>query len=401
MAYPDHFISGTMARKWLHCLAVVMLIGLGSAAQQDSTVNIGRSTRADKKAIMKDTLDGKLDFSRFLIDAKGFIPVPIIITEPALGSFGALLAPMFLTPKKLPPGHKGYVPPDITAGLAMYTVNGSWMGGAGRIGSIPKAGIKYRAALAYADINISFYRQLENIREKEFKFNIEAIPVFLSVSKSIPKTDLYLGVQYLFSKNTLSPRTNLDLPESIDPQQFKSNIASLGLFLDWDRRDNFFTANKGARLNLLYTMNDNWTGSDFTYQRLTGFLNWFIPIRRNWISGLRIESANAFGNPPFYALPSLTMRGVPAVRYQGNNTVLVETEQRWDLNSRWSLVAFGGVGKAVPSYQDFSDADLAYNLGTGFRYLLARAFGIRAGIDVAMGPGSAGWYITFGHNWNR
>jgi len=42
----------------------------------------------NKKAIMKDTLDGKFDFSRFLVDAHGFIPVPFIITEPALGGFG-------------------------------------------------------------------------------------------------------------------------------------------------------------------------------------------------------------------------------------------------------------------------------------------------------------------------
>jgi hypothetical protein len=38
--------------------------------------------------MMRDTLDGQLDFSSFLIDAHGFIPIPFIVTEPALGGFG-------------------------------------------------------------------------------------------------------------------------------------------------------------------------------------------------------------------------------------------------------------------------------------------------------------------------
>ena len=37
---------------------------------------------------MLDSVDGKLDLSRFLIEMHGFIPVPFLITEPALGGFG-------------------------------------------------------------------------------------------------------------------------------------------------------------------------------------------------------------------------------------------------------------------------------------------------------------------------
>jgi hypothetical protein len=36
-----------------------------------------------------------------------------------------------------------------------------------------------------------------------------------------------------------------------------------------------------------------------------------------------------------------------------------------------------------------------------FGILLHDLFRIRAGIDVAKGPDSWGWYIVFGHNWNR
>ena len=353
-------------------------------------------------SILKDTLDGKLDFSRFLIeDPKGFIPVPFIITEPALGGFGLAVVPMFLTPKKRPPGYTGYIPPDITAGIGMYTVNNSWLVGGIRIGSIPAKGIKYRAAVAVGDLNLSFYREVANQGEKEFEFSVKTIPVFLSFSKKIIKQDVYLGLQYLFASNKLTALFADSLPSSIKSNSFKSNIGSLGSFVDWDKRDNFFTADKGFRVNVLFTANDNWTGSDFTYQRLAGLFNWFIPFSKKWISGFRLESNFVYGDPPFYALPSLAMRGVPAVRFQGKTTALVETEQRIDFNLRWSAVAFAGVGKALQEDESFKDAQTAYNFGAGFRYLISRVFRIRTGIDIAKGPDSFGWYIVFGHNWNR
>jgi len=353
------------------------------------------------KSMIRDTLDGKLDFSRFLIDAHGFIPVPFVITESALGGFGLAIVPMFITPKKKPEGYTGYIAPDITAGFGMYTVNNSWMLGGIRIGSFPKKGIKYRIGGGIADLNISFYRDVSAEKQKEFAFSIKSTPFIFSFSKKITHSDVYLGVQYFFAKNKLTPQFMDSLPQSIKSTEWESTVASLGTFVDWDKRDNFFTADKGFRANVLYTANDNWTGSDFVYQRLTGSFICFVPFKKTWISGFRFETNYAFGDPPFYALPSLTLRGLPVIKYQGDKTYLVETEQRIDFSLRWSGVAFAGLGKAILPNESFDEGQNAYGFGAGFRYLVARAFKIRAGIDIAKGPDNLCWYIVFGHNWNR
>jgi hypothetical protein len=47
----------------------------------------------------------------------------------------------------------------------------------------------------------------------------------------------------------------------------------------------------------------------------------------------------------------------------------------------------------------FADADWAWSYGTGFRYLLARKFKLRTGIDIVHGPGTWAYYIVFGGNW--
>src|SRR5215218_3274869 len=61
-------------------------------------VYLSVNCQATKKAIsLKDSLDGKFDLSDYIIDANGFVPVPYIITEPALGGFGGALFPVFIT----------------------------------------------------------------------------------------------------------------------------------------------------------------------------------------------------------------------------------------------------------------------------------------------------------------
>ncbi len=349
---------------------------------------------------MRDTLDGKLDLSSFLIDAHGFVPVPVIITEPALGGFGGLLAPIFITPKKVE-GHGENIAPDITAVFGMYTVNGSYGAGAMRRGSFPKIGIKYRIGLMYANLNLNYYRTLPVVGEKTFEFNFNSLPVLLSVSRKILLKDVYLGLQYTFARTKVKPLFKENLPPSITSKELDSAISTISIFTEWDRRDNIFTPDDGFIIRIDYGINDNWTGSDYSFQKLNIPLNIFFPINSKWISGFRAELSQAYNSPPFYLLPSINMRGIPAARYQGNATLVLETEQRFDLNLRWSVIGFAGYGKAILENQSFKEGTDVYSIGTGFRYLVARAFKLRAGIDIAFGPDSFGWYIVFGHNWNR
>ena len=349
---------------------------------------------------MRDTLDGRLDLSRYLIDAHGFIPVPMIITEPALGGFGGLIAPVFLKPKKVE-GYDGYIPPDITAALGMYTANGSYGAGAFRSGSFPLQGIKYRLGFMYANLNLKFYRTFPIIGEKSFLFNFESTPIFLSVSKKIHKLDVYLGLSYLYAKTKVKAKFTDALPPDVSLPELNSHVSTLGLFTELDKRDNVFTPDKGFIAHLAYNVDASWTGSDYNYQRLNIPINIFLLINKQWISGFRFEMNQVYDDPPFYLMPSINLRGIPAARYQGKTTLVVETEQRFDLDGRWSVLGFAGYGKTISPDESLFESQDVYSVGTGFRYLLARAFKVRTGIDVAWGPDSFGWYIVFGHNWNR
>ena len=46
------------------------------------------ATGQKKGGLFRDPEDGQLDMSEWLLTKKGFLPIPIIITEPAFGGFG-------------------------------------------------------------------------------------------------------------------------------------------------------------------------------------------------------------------------------------------------------------------------------------------------------------------------
>src|SRR6476660_8427385 len=58
---------------------------------------MGVSLIAQDKRTLKDSLDGAFDLSDWVLTAHGFIPVPMLITEPALGGFGGALMAVFIT----------------------------------------------------------------------------------------------------------------------------------------------------------------------------------------------------------------------------------------------------------------------------------------------------------------
>jgi hypothetical protein len=363
-------------------------------------------TQKSKKTIsLKDSVDHGFDLSDFIIDANGFIPVPFIITDRALGGFGAALIPVFI--KKRPAYVdstdggviRTQVAPDITGGLGAYTANNTWALAAFRSGNFIKSRIKYRIGGGYAHINMSFYRDFSQLGEKELKFSINTIPALLQASKRIGISRWFAGAKYLFLKSDVSYAGDSSLSSLVKTYEFSSIVSQLGVLIEFDNRDNVFTPDKGIKFQTEFNWSDNIIGSDFNFWRINYYGNLYHPLGRRVTAGLRVDGQQNIGEAPFFLLPYIVMRGVPAMRYQGEAALLSEFELRYDFVKRWSALAFGGAGKAFDEWKEFGNADWVLTYGTGFRYLLARKFKLRVGIDVAKGAGLWSYYIVFGSSW--
>ncbi|MDW8849652.1 hypothetical protein SD960_06080 [Flavobacterium sp. MMLR14_040] len=354
---------------------------------------------------VKDSLDGAFDLSDYIIYAHGFIVVPTIITEPALGGIGGAIVPVFL--KKHAPvvdenGKKRFINPDITGGIGMYTENKSWMVGAFRSSTLIKPRILYRVMAGYGDMNLSFYaNNLPSGNDQEFKLNFKSTIFYTQWLKQFRNPKWSAGPQYLFLNSKIK-LPELDLPPPfVDPKDIKSTISQLGGAIQFDGRDNIFTPDKGIRIQSDFFWSDDAIGSDYDAWRVNLSAIGFYPVTKKLIGGFRIEGEQAFGKPPFYLLPGINLRGIPAARYQGKTSVVTELELRWDLYRRWSLMGYGGLASAFNDWDQAFAKPVVYSYGTGFRYLLARKFKLRMGVDVAKGPEDWAYYIVFGSNWMR
>jgi hypothetical protein len=357
---------------------------------------------SDFASEFKDTLDNRFDISVWLSRRYGFMPIVSLITEPAVGP-GATAGLGFLHRDKRDLGKPLTSPPGVSAVFGMYTTNESWAVGGGHAGFWIEDRIRYRGGAGYASVNLTFHpKSLIGERLGSIDFNLKGGGLMQELSFRIRDTRLFLGAKYIFFKDRVTFEFPIDIDSlDIGPWEIDAKIGGLGAVSIYDSRDNIFTPEKGIRAGLIYMYYDPIFGGDPTYQRLDTYALGFHPLSRSLHLGVRLDGRFSFGDAPFYTRPYIDLRGIPAMRYQGEYTLLAETEWRWDFTHRWSLNVFGGVGHAVPLRGEFSEGETVWNAGTGFRYFLARLFGIRAGIDVARGPEDWAVYIIVGSAWGK
>lgn len=358
------------------------------------------STSAQKKQkAFIDSLDHAFDISYYLKNLHGLLPIISPITEPAVG-YGAAGAGLFFIPKK-DDDRKGFKMPDIAGAAVGYTENGTWFTGAGYVGFWNKDRIRYRGVVGYGNIKLKYYGNGSDFLAKNpVNFSIESLFLLQQAVFRIGDSHFLLGGKYVFGSSKIAFTKEHKLP--IHPKDIEMKNSGLGLIAEYESLNNMFSPSKGIRTNLTYSQFLEVLGGDRDFGRLNYFFtNYFHVINNHWNAGFRLESQLSVGEVPFYMQPFVYLRGVPAMRYQGEFTALIETEQEILFGKRWSMVAFGGVGHAFKSLDEMNVGSSAWSVGTGFRYLIAQTFGLKMGLDVARGPEQYAIYVVFGNSWIR
>ncbi len=215
-------------------------------------------------------------------------------------------------------------------------------------------------------------------------------------------TDFFLGPQYRLIATDASFARDAETG-GISLGQLKSQTAGLGVVLAYDSLDQPFSPTRGIRSEVSYSQQADYFGGDFNYGRLNAFFITYIPFTDKLILGLRVDGGLITGgDAPFYDLPSLSTRGIPRGRYVDNAALLTEAELRYDLTERWSLIGFGALGRVADSAGGLGSAENHAAMGAGFRYLIARDYGLRVGFDLGYSDdGDFSVYVTMGTGWVR
>ncbi|HET6552234.1 MAG TPA: BamA/TamA family outer membrane protein [Dyella sp.] len=338
--------------------------------------------------------------SQWLLKHKGALLVPIIITEPAVGTGGGLAAVFFHRPAQSEESKERgeRLPPDIYGIGAFKTENGTWGTGLGGSFHFDDDSWRYAGLAGKASVNLDFYTQGTLLEPRKIGYNLDGIFSYQQVSRRFGRSDWFASARWIYMD--LDSRLNLQSDNQyFKPKDFAQRASGLGLGLSYDSRDNTLTPSKGVLWRLEGTAYAPAFGSDNTFQTYRTHIYDYIPFASSCVLGLRADLRSARGDVPFYQLPSIDLRGISYGRYQDQNVGMLEAELRWNLNPRWALLGFGGAGKAWGRSINFGDASTRTTEGVGFRYLMARALGLYVGLDFARSQDDHAFYIQVGSAW--
>ena len=161
----------------------------------------------DKNSQFFDMLDGRFDVSGYLSEnAYGFLPVPIIITDPAVdGGLGMMGLFFHETDKEKDQRLKAMqsadrdagkylIPPSVSVAAGAYTGNDSWFAGGGHMGFFKKGRIRYMGGGGYGDVNLDYYGSGNVNLQRPIKLKTRASGVFQTLKFKIVGSPWFIGV---------------------------------------------------------------------------------------------------------------------------------------------------------------------------------------------------------------
>ena len=271
------------------------------------------------------------------------------------------------------------------------------------MGSWKKDHVRYVGALAKVNANLTVYnddRDDQLIFENGIPFNIDGEFLLQQVQFRLKESNWWIGTNYMFVTAVNTFDLDAILPPELPGPQFDFDLAGLGFYVQYDGRDSVFTPTKGVSAKLEFKNHSDTWGSDFDFDRFKASIFHYTPFGEYSSLGLRLAGESVNGDTPFFAYPFVSMRGIPAMRYQGESVYIAEAEYLWGFTPRWSLALFGGVGKTTDIDGLGGEGQTVGAGGLGFRYRLARTFGLQAGLDIARGPEDTSIYLTVGSAWS-
>lgn len=363
------------------------------------------STTTTKPSLFFDPEDGALDISYALATQKGFLPLVIPITEPAVGYGAAVVLTFFHDTIQIKEGKDGQraraVLPSVTFVGGGLTENGTWFTGFGHLGNWFENRVHYAGGVGYAAAKLDWYGQSDALNGHALAYENDVFFLTQRIMFDLGESHFYVGPAYRF----IGSDSSFDLGEEggsgINSRDFDSKTSGLGLTIGFDNRDQPFSPRIGIKSEVTFLQHGEYVGGDYNYGRLNGYVIGYVPLGEDFTLGLRLDNANVTGDAPFYDLANVMLRGIPYGRFVDDSVLVGEAELRWDVTRRWTLVGFGGDCRSADNFGDLFDADDHFAVGTGFRYLIARTYGLRMGLDVAYGDDDVALYVTVGTGWVR
>ena len=268
---------------------------------------------AQGTGLFTDPLDGAFDMSGYLSEnAFGALPVPIIISEPAVDQ-GLGVAGLFFHESEEEAKRRKQMmqesenaarfllPPSVSVLAAGYTGNGSWFTGAGQFGFYNKGRQRYQGFVGYGDFTLDYYSIGDINLDKPFSLQTKGLGVVNSYKWRLGSLPIFAGPHQRYISTELSPGAFLDrLPDEVPPELVEpiedlltadTVLSGLGFDIELDTRDSVFTPMTGTNIQFRAVFNRDAIGSDIDYDNYRLEALQYLKINAQWRLGLRFALA--------------------------------------------------------------------------------------------------------------
>jgi hypothetical protein len=383
-------------------LAASCIFTAGSALAQaePSSVAAAPDTGASSERTPAPADDGWPDLSDFLDEKFGFLPLVVPITEPAVG-YGAAGGVAFIS-QPFGAARDGHGRPNVTFVGGMGTENGSWGLFAVDLRHWLDDRLQTLVGVVYASVNLDFHGLGESsfLADNPLRYALDPKAAGLRAKYRIGDSAFWAGLGYAFAVTDVSFEAPAETP-GLPDYDSSSRVAGLTAVASFDTRDNFFTPLRGTFLEASFGFFGKALGGDDSFERGSLVAIQYFPLPHNLYFGLRGDAAASFGDAPFYLWPFIGLRGVPMMRYQGEEIAQVEAELRWQFWRRMSVLGFVGGGGTWNNFEQLDNTQGVVSGGAGVRYELARRYGLHMGLDVAFSRDTTAIYLQAGSAWMR
>jgi len=313
-----------------------------------------------------------------------FLPIALPITEPAVG-YGLAAGLLYFMPK-----NDSKLTSDMAGAMGGGTSNGTWFAGGGYLGYWKRDRLRYTGFAGLGRINLDYY----GFGGEPVAFSQEVAVFMQQLKFRMGDSKFYMGGKMQFSKIKIFREGDYFDPEDLD---LWNN--GIGFIAEYDKLNNFLSPTKGLKVSFTYDQMLELLGTQTDWGRLQFNTRWYLEASELWVPAFRFEFATATGDPPFYAYPYVSLRGIPAMRYQAKSTLVLETEQLFNITDRWGVVGFTGIGSAISSVDQNISNEIVWNAGAGVRFTALKSLGVKVGADIARGPEDWAFYVSIGSAW--
>ncbi len=328
-----------------------------------------------------------------------FLPIPIPVSDPTLGS-GLMGALLYL---HSPKNNDSEGTPTATTGVgAMYTDSESKGIAVFHDNYLKDDKYRFKLVAATGDINLDFYGIGSVSLDDKYSYNIKPVAVFSQFLIRLPNTDKnYLGVRYLYTKARIkfdlfqgswTDSFEFEIPEI----EFDTVTSSLGIDYNYDSRNNNFYPTDGIKIQTYVTKDNDTIGSDFEFKHFYSNYRQYFPFNNKSTLAIKAGLSDIDGRAPFFLQSSLEMRGFSSLRYLDNTSLTAAIEWRYKFSERFGFVTFVENGKIGADLSRLFDSNSISSIGLGLRWQPTASNKINLSLDYAKSTDDSAVHLRVG-----